>query len=38
LAFVFLGEIPSDRTLAGGAVILAAVLFITLKEAPRYRD
>ena len=32
LAFVLLGEVPTSRTLAGGAVILAAVLFVTLKE------
>jgi drug/metabolite transporter (DMT)-like permease len=32
LAFVFLGENPSLRTLSGGAVIMAAVLFVTLRE------
>ncbi len=37
LAFAFLGEIPSFRTLAGGAVIMAAVLFVTLKEGARHR-
>ena len=32
LALVLLGEVPAFRTLAGGAVILTAVLFVTLKE------
>jgi drug/metabolite transporter (DMT)-like permease len=32
LALVLLGEVPTFRTLAGGAVILIAVLFVTLKE------
>ncbi len=32
LALVLLGEVPTLRTLAGGAVILIAVLFVTLKE------
>lgn len=32
LALVFLGEIPSARTIAGGAVILAAVIFVSLRE------
>jgi drug/metabolite transporter (DMT)-like permease len=35
LAFVFLGESPSWRTLSGGAVIMAAVLFVTLREGVR---
>lgn len=36
LALVFLGEIPSARTLSGGVVILAAVVFVSLREkAPR---
>ncbi len=38
LAFIFLGERPSFRTLGGGAVILAAVLFVTLRKGFRYRD
>ncbi|MFZ2053145.1 MAG: DMT family transporter [Candidatus Aminicenantales bacterium] len=38
LAFIFLAERPSFRTLGGGAVILAAVLFVTLGESPRHRD
>lgn len=37
LAFVFLGEKPSLRTLAGGAVIMAAVLWVSLRENIRYR-
>jgi drug/metabolite transporter (DMT)-like permease len=32
LALLFLGEVPSPRTLAGGAVILTAVLLVTVKE------
>jgi drug/metabolite transporter (DMT)-like permease len=32
LALVFLREIPALRTLAGGALILTAVLFVTWKE------
>lgn len=32
LALVFLGEIPSARTLAGGVVILAAVIFVSFRE------
>jgi drug/metabolite transporter (DMT)-like permease len=35
LALVLLGEVPALRTLAGGAVILTAVLFVTLKEGAR---
>jgi len=35
LALVFLGEVPSLRTLAGGVVILTAVVLVTLKEAIR---
>ena len=35
LALLLLGEIPTLRTLAGGAVILTAVLFVTLKEGVR---
>jgi len=38
LAFVFLGESPSFRTLTGGAVIMAAVIFVTLREGARHRD
>jgi drug/metabolite transporter (DMT)-like permease len=38
LAFVFLGERPSFRTFSGGAVIMAAVLFITLREGLRRRE
>ena len=34
-ALAFLGEIPSFRTLAGGAVILTAALFVTLTEGAR---
>jgi drug/metabolite transporter (DMT)-like permease len=30
LAFCFLGEIPAPRTLAGGVIILAAALSVTL--------
>lgn len=37
LAFVFLGENPSLRTLSGGAVIMAAVLYVTLREGVRSR-
>jgi drug/metabolite transporter (DMT)-like permease len=32
LAFFLIGERPSFRTLAGGAVILAAVIFVTLRQ------
>ncbi len=32
LALVFLGEIPSARTIAGGTVILAAVILASLRE------
>jgi len=32
LAFLFLGESPSWRTLSGGAVIMAAVVYVTLRE------
>ena len=35
LALVLLGEIPTLRTLAGGVVILTAVLFVTLKDGVR---
>jgi drug/metabolite transporter (DMT)-like permease len=35
LALALLGEVPTFRTLAGGAVILTAVLFVTLKEGTR---
>jgi drug/metabolite transporter (DMT)-like permease len=35
LAVVFLKEVPAIRTLAGGAVILTTVLFVTLKEKNR---
>jgi drug/metabolite transporter (DMT)-like permease len=35
LAFAFLGECPSFRTISGGAVILAAVFFVTLREGVR---
>lgn len=35
LAFFCLGEVPSLRTLAGGLVILTAVLFVTLREGAR---
>ena len=35
LALLFLGEVPSARTLAGGAVILTAVLLVTLREGLR---
>ena len=38
LAFVFLGESPSPRTLSGGVVIMAAVIFVTLREGARHRD
>ncbi|MGB7296037.1 MAG: DMT family transporter [Candidatus Aminicenantales bacterium] len=38
LAFVFLAEKPSLRTLAGGAVIMAAVLSVSLREDVRHRD
>jgi drug/metabolite transporter (DMT)-like permease len=38
LAFVFLAEKPSFRTLAGGAVIMAAVFWASLKKNIRYRD
>jgi len=38
LAFVFLGESPSSRTLSGGVVIMAAVIFVTLREGARHRD
>jgi drug/metabolite transporter (DMT)-like permease len=38
MAFVFLSEKPSLRTLAGGAVIMAAVLFITRREKTHGRD
>jgi drug/metabolite transporter (DMT)-like permease len=34
-AVVFLGERPSLRTLAGGAVILTAVVLVSVKEAAR---
>jgi len=37
LAFVFLSERPSFRTLAGGAVILAAVGLVSAKEASKER-
>ncbi len=33
LAFLFLGEIPAPRTVAGGAVILGAVLWVTARSA-----
>lgn len=35
LALVFLREVPAVRTLLGGAVILTAVLFVTIKEKDR---
>lgn len=35
LALVLLGEVPTFRTIAGGTVILTAVLFVTLKEGVR---
>ena len=35
LALVFLGEVPTVRTIAGGAIILTAVLFVTLREGTR---
>ncbi len=37
LALLFLGERPLLRTLAGGALILAAVVFVSAKEAARER-
>jgi drug/metabolite transporter (DMT)-like permease len=38
LALLFLREVPSLRTLAGGAVILTAVLLVTVKEGFRPPD
>jgi drug/metabolite transporter (DMT)-like permease len=35
LALLFLGEVPTFRTLAGGLVILTAVLLVTLREGTR---
>jgi drug/metabolite transporter (DMT)-like permease len=37
LAFIFLGESPSWRTLSGGAVIMAAVLYVTARENAQIR-
>jgi drug/metabolite transporter (DMT)-like permease len=34
LAWLLLGEVPAGRTLAGGALILAAVLWISLRREP----
>ncbi len=31
LAYLFLGEIPALRTLTGGVIILAAVVFVTIR-------
>jgi drug/metabolite transporter (DMT)-like permease len=35
LALAFLGEVPAGRTVLGGAIILGAVLFVTLRAANR---
>jgi drug/metabolite transporter (DMT)-like permease len=35
LALVFLGERPSLRTLAGGTLILAAVILVSAREVAR---
>jgi len=37
LAFLFLGEAPSARTLAGGCVILGAVFLVTLRAGTKRR-